>query len=126
MIIDPNARYTKDHEWVRKEGDMYVYGITDHAQDALSDIVYIELPEVGEIFAKGVTLGTVESVKAASDLYMPMEGEIAAVNEALVSSPEVINSDPYGQGWMVKFTSTNTGDWDSLLTPESYEQIEGE
>jgi len=126
MKIDRAARYTKDHEWVRKEGDLYAYGITDHAQDALSDIVYIELPEVGEEFAKGDTLGTVESVKAASDLYMPMDGEIAAVNEALISSPEVINSDPYGQGWMVKFTSTNTGDWDSLLTPEAYEQIEGE
>ena len=126
MKIDRAARYTKDHEWVRKDGDLFVYGITDHAQDALSDIVYIELPEVGEEFAKGDTLGTVESVKAASDLYMPMDGEIAAVNEALVSSPEVINSDPYSQGWMVKFTSTNTGDWDSLLTPEAYEQIEGE
>jgi len=126
MKIDRAARYTKDHEWVRKEGDLYAYGITDHAQDALSDIVYIELPEVGEEFAKGDTLGTVESVKAASDLYMPMDGEIAAVNEALISSPEVINSDPYGQGWMVKFTSTNTVDWDSLMTPEAYEQIEGE
>jgi glycine cleavage system H protein len=126
MNIDPNARYTEDHEWVRKEGDLCVYGITDHAQDALSDIVFIELPEIGEIFAKGDTLGTVESVKAASDLYMPMEGEIAEVNETLVSSPELINSDPYGEGWMVKFKPANPDDWDDLLTPEAYEQIEGE
>lgn len=126
MIIDPAARYTESHEWVRKEGDLFVYGITDHAQDALSDIVYIELPEIGEKFAKGDTLGAVESVKAASDLYMPIDGEIVAVNEALVSSLEVINSDPYGGGWMVKFKADNPGDWSDLLTPVAYEQLEGE
>jgi len=126
MIIDPGARYTESHEWVRKEGDLFVYGITDHAQDALSDIVYIELPEIGEKFAKGDTLGAVESVKAASDLYMPIVGEIVAVNDALISSPEVINSDPYGGGWMVKFKAANPGDWSDLLTPEAYEQLEGE
>lgn len=126
MKIDQDAHYTETHEWVRKEGDLFIYGITDHAQDSLSDIVFIELPEVGEKFGKGETLGAVESVKAASDLYMPMGGEITAVNEALLSSPELINSDPYGEGWIVKFMPANLSDWDSLLTPEAYEQIEGE
>jgi glycine cleavage system H protein len=126
MNIDPNARYTESHEWVRKENGLFVYGITDHAQDALSDIVYIELPEIGDKFAKGDTLGAVESVKAASDLYMPVAGEIIAVNDALVSSPEVINSDPYGEGWMVKIKPDAPKDWDELLTPEAYEQLEGE
>ena len=100
-----------------------VYGITDHAQDALSDIVYVELPNVGEKYAKGDTIGTVESVKAASDLYIPLDGEIVEVNEALVSSPEVVNSDPYGEGWMIKFKPVHAGDLDSLLTPEAYEQL---
>ncbi len=126
MKIDPNARYTQSHEWIRKDGDLLVYGITDHAQNALSDIVFIELPDIGDHFAAGETLGTVESVKAASDLYMPLEGEIAAVNDALISSPEVINSDPYGQGWMVKFKPSDLAGWVSLLTPEAYEQLEGE
>lgn len=126
MKIDLDARYTESHEWVRKDGELLVYGITDHAQDALSDIVFVELPEVGESFGKGDTLGTVESVKAASDLYMPMEGEIAAVNEDLTASPEIINSDPYGEGWMVKFKPANPGDWDNLLSPEAYQQLEGE
>ena len=123
MNIDPKARYTETHEWVRKEGDLFVYGISDHAQDALSDIVYIELPTPGETFSKGDTIGTVESVKAASDLYIPMDGEIAEVNEALADTPEVINSDPYGAGWMVKFKPANPGDWDSLLSPEALEQL---
>ena len=123
MKIDANARYTETHEWVRKEGDLMVYGITDHAQDALSDIVYVELPNVGEKYAKGDTIGTVESVKAASDLYIPLDGEIVEVNEALVSSPEMVNSDPYGEGWMIKFKPAHAGDLDSLLTPEAYEQL---
>jgi glycine cleavage system H protein len=126
MKIDPNARYTQSHEWVRQDGDLLIYGITDHAQNALSDIVFVELPEIGEHFAAGETLGTVESVKAASDLYMPLDGEITAVNEALISSPEVINSDPYGQGWMVKFKPADMAGWDGLLTAEAYQQLEGE
>jgi len=123
MKIDANARYTETHEWVRKEGDLLVYGITDHAQDALSDIVYVELPSVGEKYSKGDTIGTVESVKAASDLYLPLDGEIVEVNEALVNTPELVNSDPYGDGWMVKFKPVHPGDLDSLLTPEAYEQL---
>jgi glycine cleavage system H protein len=126
MKIDANARYTETHEWVRKEGDLLVYGITDRAQDALSDIVYVELPGVGEKFSKGDTIGTVESVKAASDLYIPVDGEITEVNETLSASPELVNSDPFGEGWMVKFKPTNPGDIESLLSPEAYEQIPAE
>jgi len=126
MKIDANARYTETHEWVRKEGDLLVYGITDRAQDALSDIVYVELPGVGEKFSKGDTIGTVESVKAASDLYIPVDGEITEVNETLSASPELVNSDPFGEGWMVKFKPANPGDIESLLSPEAYEQIPAE
>ena len=126
MKIDPNARYTQSHEWVRKDGDLLFYGITDHAQNALSDIVYVELPSIGDKFAQGESLGTIESVKAASDLTMPIEGEVTEVNEALFNSPEVVNSDPYGEGWMVKIRPANPADWDSLLPPEAYEKLEGE
>ena len=122
MKLDPNARYSESHEWVRREGDLMVCGITDHAQQELSDVVYVELPEVGSKFAKGDVFGVVESVKAASDLYMPMGGEIVAVNEALSSSPELVNQDPYGQAWMLKFKPSDPGEWDSLLSPEAYEQ----
>ncbi len=126
MKIDTDARYTESHEWVRKEGDLLAYGITDHAQNSLSDIVFLELPAVGDKFSKGDTIGAVESVKAASDLYIPVDGEIAAVNEALITTPEVINTDPYGEGWMVKFKPANPSDWDSLLTPEAYKEFSGE
>jgi glycine cleavage system H protein len=126
MKIDPAARYTETHEWVRKEGDLLVYGITDHAQDALSDIVYLELPEVGSQYSKGDAIGAVESVKAASDLYLPMDGEIVEINEALIDAPENINSDPYGAAWMVKFKPGQPQQWDELLSPEAYAQLEGE
>ena len=126
MNIDPDARYTETHEWVRKEGDLLVYGITDHAQHALSDIVFIELPAVGDTFSKGDTIGAVESVKAASDLYIPMDGEIVETNDALTASPEVINTEPYGAGWMVKFKPADAAAFDALLSPEAYEQLSGE
>lgn len=122
MKLDPNARYSESHEWVRREGDLMVCGITDHAQQELSDVVYVELPEVGSKFARGDVFGVVESVKAASDLYMPMGGEIVAVNEALSGSPELVNQDPYGQAWMLKFRPSDPSEWDSLLSPEAYEQ----
>ena len=126
MKIDPQARYTTTHEWARQEGKLIAYGITDHAQDSLSDIVYVELPESGQKYAKGDVIGTVESVKAASDLYIPMGGEIVETNEAAVSAPELLNKDPYGEGWLVKFMPSDPGEWDSLLTPEAYEQLPGE
>jgi len=121
MKLDPNARYAETHEWVRQEGGLAVLGITDHAQDELSDVVYVELPVIGDSFAKGDTFGVVESVKAASDLYMPMGGEIVAVNESLVDSPELVNEDPFGQGWMIKFEPSDPGEWNDLLSPEAYE-----
>ena len=96
MKLDPEARYAETHEWVRKDGDGFVCGISDHAQESLSDIVYVELPEAGDGFDKGDSFGVVESVKAASDVYMPMGGEITAVNEALEDTPELVNQDPYG------------------------------
>jgi glycine cleavage system H protein len=126
MKIDPNARYSKEHEWVRKDGDLYFYGITDHAQDQLSDIVFIEFPEPGESFAGGDIIGVVESVKAAADLYMPIPGEVTEVNEHLADNPEILNSDPFGEGWIVKFKASDPGDFDDLLSAEDYEKLTGE
>jgi len=125
MKLDKSARYVDTHEWVRQEGDLIVYGITDHAQDQLSDLVFVELPEVGDTFEKGDIIGVVESVKAASDLYLPMSGEIVAVNEDLADAPELMNSDPYGEGWIVKFKPADLSEWDELLTAEAYEQVVG-
>jgi glycine cleavage system H protein len=125
MKLDPNARYAESHECVRKEGNLIVCGITDHAQEELSDVVYVELPEVGATFAKGEQFGVIESVKAASDLYIPMGGEIVEVNQALEDSPEIVNEDSYGAGWMIKFKPSDPGEWDSLLTPEGYEASVG-
>lgn len=123
MKIEPNARYSKEHEWVKKEGDLFVYGITDHAQDQLSDIVYVEFPDVGESFAAGEIIGVVESVKAAADLYLPIAGEIVETHEDLLDTPEVLNSDPYEEGWIVKFKADNPADWDDLISPEDYEKL---
>lgn len=121
MTIDANARYTRSHEWVRQEGGLWVYGITDHAQESLSDIVYVELPGSGDAFKAGAALGALESVKAASDLFMPVAGTVAEVNDGLTSSPEIINSDPFGKGWLIKFKPENPGDWETLLSPADYE-----
>jgi glycine cleavage system H protein len=101
---------------------LIVTGITDHAQDSLSDVVYVELPEVGASLARGEVFGVVESVKSASDLYMPMGGEIVEVNQKLEDEPELVNSDPYGEGWMIKFKPTDPGEWASLLDGAGYEQ----
>lgn len=120
MSIPDNLKYTKDHEWVRLEGEFAFVGITHHAQDQLGDVVFIELPAVGAEVAAGDTFGTVESVKAVSDLYAPISGEVVEINEALVDTPEVVNQDPYGEGWMVKVKVT--GDPSDLLTPEEYGQ----
>jgi glycine cleavage system H protein len=126
MKLDPSAKYQESHEWARREGDLIVSGITDHAQDSLSDVVYVELPEVGSTLNKGEVFGVVESVKAASDLYMPVSGEIVEINEALVDTPETINTDPYGAGWMIKIKPSNPSEWDSLLSGAEYEQRSGD
>ena len=123
MKLDQNARYQDSHEWARWEDDLIVCGITDHAQDSLSDVVYVELPEAGDSLEKGDTFGVVESVKAASDLYMPMSGDIVEINESLEDEPELVNSDPYGEGWMIKIKPAKRDEWDGLLSGEDYQKV---
>ncbi len=126
MKLDPEARYAKTHEWARKDGDEIICGITDHAQESLSDVVYVELPEVGDAFPKGEAFGVVESVKAASDVYMPVGGEITTVNEALEDTPELVNQDPYGEGWMIRFAPSDPAEFDALMDSEAYEAFVAE
>jgi glycine cleavage system H protein len=121
VSVPEELQYTRSHEWVRTEGDTATIGITDHAQDELGDIVYVELPEQGDTFDAGEPFGTVESVKAVSDLYTPVGGEIVEVNEALDDSPEKINEDPYGDGWIIKLRVSNKGA--GLLSASDYEQL---
>jgi len=125
MSIDKNSRYRSSHEWARKDGARIVTGISDHAQDALGDIVFVELPEVGKVLKQGETFGVVESVKAASDVYMPMSGKILAVNEALSGDPALVNREPYAGGWFIAYEPTNPSEWDGLLTPDAYEAEAG-
>ncbi len=120
MNIPEDLQYTNSHEWVRIEGDTATIGITDHAQDELGDVVFIELPGEGDIFDAGESFGTVESVKAVSDLYAPVGGEVVEVNTSLEDAPEKINEDPYGEGWMVKLRTSDEAD---LLSPEEYEKV---
>ena len=120
-------KYAPTHEWVRIEGDIATVGITDHAQDALGDLVYVELPEVGDTVAAHDEAGVVESVKAASDIYAPVSGEIVAVNEALADSPEIVNSDPYHDGWMYKIRLSDAAELEDLLSADDYDaQVEAE
>jgi glycine cleavage system H protein len=126
MKLDTNARYAESHEWVRRDGGEIVCGISDHAQDSLSDVVYVELPDVGDAFEKGESFGVVESVKAASDLYMPMGGEITAINEELEDAPEVINQDPYGDGWLIRFSPSDPSEFDDLMDGDAYEAFVAE
>ena len=126
MKLDPKARYAESHEWARQDGEVIVCGITDHAQESLSDIVYVELPEVGDVFDKGDTFGVVESVKAASDVYMPMGGEVTAINEALEDTPELVNQDPYEAGWMIQFRPSAVSEFNDLMAPEAYEAFVAE
>jgi glycine cleavage system H protein len=123
LSVPEELQYTRSHEWVRTEGDTATIGITDHAQDELGDIVFVELPEEGATFEAGDSFGNVESVKAVSDLYTPVGGEVVGVNEALSDSPEKINEDPYGEGWIVKIRVSGEGD---LLSASDYEQFLGE
>jgi glycine cleavage system H protein len=120
--IDSSARYLKTHEWARRDGDEIVCGISDHAQESLSDLVYVELPLVGATLRAGEAFGVVESVKAASDVYMPVGGTISAVNNALEGGPEAINKDPYGAGWLIRVKPDNAADLDALMDAAAYEQ----
>ena len=120
MKTDPNVRYAKTHEWVRMEGDEAVLGISDYAQSQLSDLVYVELPAVGKSFKQGQTFGVVESVKAASDVYMPMDGTITAVNEALQDEPGLINQDAFA-AWLIKFKPSDPAQFESLMDMAAYD-----
>lgn len=118
--IPEDCLYTREHEWIRIEESTGVVGITDYAQESLGDVVYVELPNVGDRFDAGEVFGNVESVKAVSELYMPMAGEVIEVNEGLSESPELINQDPYGEGWMIKVALADPEETSDLLSPAEY------
>ncbi len=115
-----DVRYDESHEWVRSEGDKVKIGITDYAQDQLGDIVFVELPEIGDTFDKGEEFGTVESVKAVSELYLPVAGEVVAINSSLEESPEKVNNAPYGDGWMIEIKAENPPELDDLMDNDAY------
>jgi glycine cleavage system H protein len=125
MNIPNNLKYTKDHEWVSLEGDIATIGITDFAQKELGDIVYVEVETLDQTLEKDAVFGTVEAVKTVSDLFLPIAGEIIAFNDALESDPEKVNSDPYGDGWMVKVKVNNANDFNDLLSSEDYGTLIG-
>ncbi len=120
MSVPAELKYTKDHEWVRMDGDIAIVGITAFAQGELGDIVYVEIETVGESLEREEVFGSIEAVKTVSDLFMPLSGEILELNEALESNPELVNSDPYGEGWMVKIKVSNPSELDELLGAEDY------
>jgi glycine cleavage system H protein len=126
LNLPEDVRYTDDHEWAKQNGDVVRIGISDYAQDQLGDIVFVELPEVGSSFDKGEEFGTVESVKAVSELYMPIGGEIMAINEALADEPERVNSDPYNGGWMVDIKASDPTELDAMKSKADYlEMLKG-
>lgn len=123
MNIPADLLYTKDHEWLRVEGDFGYVGVTDFAQGELGDIVFIEIETQGEILAREEVFGTIEAVKTVSDMFMPVSGEITEVNPAIESSPEIVNKDPYGEGWMIKIRMTDPSETTGLLTAEAYKAL---
>jgi len=126
MNVPANLKYTKDHEWLKIDGEHAYVGITDFAQHELGDIVFIEVETAGEILEKHEAFGTIEAVKTVSDMYMPVGGEVLEFNEALTTTPEIINKDPYEQGWVIKIKIGNTAEINDLLSPEQYQaQIQG-
>lgn len=125
MSIPANLKYTKDHEWVSLDGDIATVGITHFAQKELGDIVYVEVETLDQTLDKDEVFGTVEAVKTVSDLFLPLSGEIIEFNDALESSPESVNSDPYGAGWMIKVKISNPSEVDSLLSSEAYKELIG-
>ena len=125
-MVPGDLRYTKEHEWIRVEGDEALVGITGYAADQLGDIVFVELPDVGRALEQHGTFGVVESVKAVSDLYAPVAGEVVAVNEALAGKPELVNDDPYGDGWMLRVRLADVAQADALLDAAAYEQLTAE
>ena len=125
MNFPSELKYTEDHEWIRIDGDIATIGITDHAQNELGDIVYVDINTVGDALEKGEIFGSVEAVKTVSDLFIPVPGTVLEVNEELDGEPELVNTDPYGRGWMVKISLTNPGEEDGLLSAEDYQKLIG-
>jgi len=119
-IIKEGLLYSKEDEWIRVEVDGAFIGLTDYAQDSLSDIVYVELPDVGDAFSEGDSFGVVESVKAAADMFMPIDSEVLEINEDLIDAPEILNSDPYGSGWMIKVSISDSGQLENLMDSAAY------
>ncbi len=123
MEFKSDVRYQRTHEWAKKKTDEIIVGISDYAQNTLSDIVYVELPEVGEVFEKGDQLCVVESVKAAGDVYAPVSGEVVAVNTLLDDEPEIVNAEPFEKGWLVRIKPSNPAEWDMLMDVEEYKMV---
>lgn len=123
MALPNNLKYSKEHEWVRVDGDIAYIGITDYAQEALGDIVFVELPEIGDDFGQEDEFGSVESVKSVSELYMPIGGEVTAINEELEDKPELLNEDPYEAGWIVQIKIADASELDTLLNAEEYANL---
>ena len=123
MEFPSNVKYTKEHEWIRVEGDIDYVGITDYAQEQLGDIVFVDIPTEGETLAADEVFGTIEVVKTISDLFLPVAGEILEQNEALADQPELVNQDPYGEGWLIKIKPAADADFDSLLDAEAYKAL---
>lgn len=122
MTFDESVRYQKSHEWAKKEGDTIVVGISDYAQDSLGDVVFVEVPEKGKNVKQGEAFGVVESVKAASDIYAPVSGEVVEANEALADEPETVNKDPFGEGWLIKIKPSDPAEYDGLMDAAAYKE----
>jgi len=125
MKVIDNLKYTAEHEWLRVDGENAYIGVTDFAQHELGDIVFVEVETVGEVLEKGETFGTIEAVKTVSDMYMPISGEVLEFNDALVENPELINKDPFGEGWVIKMRILKNVQLDGLLSAETYKQLTG-
>ncbi len=125
MNVPVNLKYTKEHEWVLIEGDVATVGVTDFAQGELGDVVFVEIETEGETMDEGETFGTIEAVKTVSDLFMPVSGEIIEVNAALEDTPDIVNSDPFGDGWMVKIKMSEPAEADKLMSPDDYKALLG-
>ena len=123
MNLPQNLKYTKEHEWVKIDGDLLIVGITDHAQSELGDIIFIEFPDLSQMISKDDSFGTIEAVKTVADLFAPVSGKIIEINQDLEDSPELVNSDPYGEGWIVKITDFDKSQLDALLDSNNYEEI---
>ena len=123
MEVPKEYFFTKDHEWAKKDAEHYLVGITEYAQDQLGDVVFLELPKVGQVVKKGESIADIESVKAASDIYAPLSGTVVEVNQSAVEHPEIVNSDPYKKAWLVKIMPSNTSELSELLSPDAYSKL---